>query len=173
MWFREEVQAHDASLKAYLRHSFPGVGDVDDMVQESYLRVWKTRMVRPVISAKAFLFQIARHLAIDSVRKNRGGMMESRGDLDELRVIDHKPDAAELLTYNEKVGLLADALAALPRRCREIVILRRLKCVPQKEVAGMLGISERTVESQLARGMALCETFLRKRGMKGFVRDEQ
>lgn len=171
-WFREEVHPHDASLKAYLRSSFPEMRNVDDMVQESYLRIWKTRMARPITSTKAFLFQIARHLAIDTLRRNRAVVIESHGDLSELFVIDHKPDAAETLSYNEKADLLAEALAALPKRCREVVILRRLRCLSQKEVASQLGISERTVESQLARGLNLCLAFLRKRGLHGLSRDE-
>lgn len=171
-WFRQEVRSHDASLKGYLRRAFPSVRDVDDMVQESYLRVWRARMAQPIQSAKAFLFQVARRLAIDAVRHARATRTESHADLSGLSVLDHGPDAAEALNYNEKVALLADALAALPARCREIVILRRLRGRPQKEVAAQLGISERTVESQLARGMTLCEKFLRKRGIRGFRRDE-
>jgi hypothetical protein len=42
-WFAEEVQPHDAQLKAYLRGAFPAVRDVEDVVQESYLRVWRAR----------------------------------------------------------------------------------------------------------------------------------
>jgi RNA polymerase sigma factor (sigma-70 family) len=163
-WFRDEIQSHDGSLKAYLRRAFPGIRDVDDTVQESYLRVWKAKMVRPIVSAKSFLFQIARHLAIDTVRRNHGGMIESYGDLAELPVVDQKPDAAATLSYNEKVDLLAGAIVALPARCREVVMLRRFKGLSQKETARVLGISERTVESQLARGMSLCKAFLRKRG---------
>jgi DNA-directed RNA polymerase specialized sigma24 family protein len=67
-WFTEEVHPHDASLKAYLRGSFPSVRDVDDVVQESYLRIWKARAIHPISSARAFLFRIARHLALDTLR---------------------------------------------------------------------------------------------------------
>ena len=35
-WFAEQVHPNDSSLRAYLRHSFPSVPDVDDLVQESY-----------------------------------------------------------------------------------------------------------------------------------------
>lgn len=42
-WFTEHVHPHDAQLKAYLRGAFPAVRDVEDVVQESYLRVWRVR----------------------------------------------------------------------------------------------------------------------------------
>lgn len=172
-WFRNEVQPHGASLKAYLRSSYPGVRDVDDMVQESYLRIWKARMARPITSAKSFLFQIARHLAIDTVRRACTARLESDVDLSASSVMDNKPDAAEALGHHERIDLLAEALAALPGRCREIVVLRRLKCLSQKQVAAQLGLAERTVESQLARGMKRCEAYLRKRGVHGFSHDER
>jgi hypothetical protein len=47
-WFAEEVQPHEASLRAYMRGAFPMVRDVDDVVQESYLRVWRARAAQPI-----------------------------------------------------------------------------------------------------------------------------
>ena len=172
-WFTEEVHAHDSHLKAYLRGSFPAVRDVEDVVQESYLRIWKARMARPIASAKAFLFQVARHLAIDAVRESKATPVDPLRDLSAVTVIDDRPNAADALCYQEKVSLVATALTQLPARCREVFILRKFKQVPQRDIAAQLGISERTVESQVTRGMKLMETYLRKHGVNGFSRDEK
>jgi RNA polymerase sigma factor (sigma-70 family) len=67
---------------------------------------------------------------------------------------------------------VADALADLPARCREVFVLRKFKGMPQAEIAMLLGISERTVESQVTRGMKLMEKLLRERGLEGFEPDE-
>jgi RNA polymerase sigma-70 factor (ECF subfamily) len=168
-WFSTEVQQHEPALRGYLRSAFPTL-EVDDVVQESYLRIWRARLARPIRSTKAFLFQIARHLAVDGLRRNSTPLIASR-DLAALAVIDDKPDAAEQLDYHERVAVLSDALAALPDRCREVVYLRKFRGLHQKEVAAQLGISVRTVESQFARGMRLCEAHLRRRGITGFSRD--
>ncbi len=170
-WFRDEVHPHDAALRAYLRGSFPKVRDVEDVVQESYLRIWKARMVRPITSTKSFLFQIARHFAIDGVRRAQTARTESLGDLSVLPVLVEAPDALEALSHTEKVEFLVEALAGLPARCREIMILRKFQHVPQREIAARLGISERTVESQVTRGMKLIEERLRARGLRGFSTD--
>ena len=172
-WFTEEVQPHGPQLKAWLRGSFPTVRDVDDVVQESYLRVWKARATRPIASAKSFLFSVARHLAIDTMRRNQTARVEPLRETGGLSVIEDKPDAAAALAYHEKVSLMGEALAQLPDRCRQIFILRKLKQVPQKEIAAQLGISERTVESQITRGMKLCEAWLRQHGVNGFSRDDR
>src|SRR5580693_2470646 len=55
-WFTEEVHPHEPSLRAYLNGSFPTVRDLDDVVQESYLRIWQARAAYPIGSARAFLF---------------------------------------------------------------------------------------------------------------------
>lgn len=161
-WFADEVQRHEPQLRSYLQGRFPRVRDVDDVVQESYLRIWKARAAHPIDSAKGFLFTIARHLAIDWVKKNRAAPDVAGRDLAALTVVDEQPDAFERLCYQEKVDVLADALAELPERCREILVLRRLRCLPQKEVAARLGISERTVENLLARGIKRCVHRIRR-----------
>jgi RNA polymerase sigma-70 factor (ECF subfamily) len=167
------VHVHDSQLKAYLRGSFPAVRDVEDLVQESYLRIWKARMVRPIVSAKAFLFQVARHLAIDVLREAKATPIEPLRDSAVVAVIEGRTSAIDALCYQEKVSLVATALTELPARCREVFILRKFRQVPQREIAIRLGISERTVESQVTRGMKLMEASLRKHGIDGLSRDER
>lgn len=173
-WFNREVHTHDGQLKAYLRRAFPGVrGEVEDITQESYLRIWKRQAVKPIESVKNFLFQIARRLAVDNLRHQQVAPMESLGESVASSVMDDSPNAAELLSYHEKVSLVAAALTRLPDRCREIFILRKFKGVSQKDIAAQLGISERTVESQITRGMKLLENDLRAQGLDGFCYDEK
>ncbi len=167
-WFTEEVHPHGAQLKSYLHGTFPSVGDVDDVVQESYLRVWKARAAGPVSSAKSFLFSVARHVALDLLRKKRNSRTESLGSLEDLGVMDSGPNALELLSHKEKVDLLSDAIAALPDRCREVILLHKIDGLAQREVAQRLGLSLRTVEHHTESGVRHCETFLRSRGVTGF-----
>ena len=167
-WFAQQVHPHGGQLKAWLRGSFPGVRDVDDVVQESYLRVWKAQATQPIQSAKAFLFKVARHVALDLLRRNRNSPIDALGDLTALRVIEDRLDAADALTAQEKLDLLADAVVALPPRCREVILLHKIKGLPQKEVAAHLGLSERTVENHCRLGVKHCEDYLRARGIQSF-----
>jgi RNA polymerase sigma factor (sigma-70 family) len=166
-WFAEEVQAHEASLRSYLRGAFPAVRDVDDVVQESYLRIWKARAVQPILSARAFLFRVAQRVALDRVRRDRASPIATVSRLDGLSVVEDKPDAAEATGRQERVRLLAEAIAGLPPRCREIFILHKIKGLARKEVATQLGLSDRTVEVQTARAMRRCAEHLRRRGVTG------
>ena len=164
-WFCEEVHPHDGQLKAYLRGTFPAIRDADDVVQESYLRIWKARAAHPIQSAKAFLFQVARNLALNWLEHGRVSPIFAVADLASLPVTEDRPSPAEATCTREEILLLADGIEALPVRCREIFILRRIKGVPQKEIAALLGISEQTVQVQVQRGVKRCEEFLRRRGV--------
>jgi RNA polymerase sigma factor (sigma-70 family) len=164
-WFRDEVHRHEPSLRSYLHGAFPAVRDVDDVVQESFLRIWRARASQPIRSARGFLFQVARRLAIDLVRRDRVSPVDRGTDLATIEVADEAVDAASALSTQEKIRLLADALEDLPAKCREVVVLRKIQFLSQRETAERLGLSERTVESQLARGIRRCEQYLRRRGL--------
>jgi RNA polymerase sigma factor (sigma-70 family) len=165
-WFSAQVQPHEGQLRSYLQGKFPAVRDVDDVVQESYLRIWRAKASQSIHCAKGFLFQIARHVAMDVLRKQRGSPVNVVTDLSALSVFDHKPGVEEAMCTREELGLLAAAVEALPPRCREVVILRKIQRVPQKEIARLLGISEQTVQTQVFRGIKKCEHYLRQRGLK-------
>ncbi len=166
-WFERQVHAHDAKLKAYLRGSFPAVHDVEDVVQESYLRIWRARARQPIESARAFLFQIARRVALDLVRKARNSPVDPMADVVHLRAAADAPDAVEAVSLQEKINLLAEALVALPPRSRQIVMLCKFDGRLRREVADELGISEKTVDEHLWRGIRRIEEYLRRRGVDG------
>ena len=63
-WFATHVQPHEAMLRAWLRSRFRTEDDLDDLVQESYLRLLRARERGEVASPKAFLFSIARNLTL-------------------------------------------------------------------------------------------------------------
>jgi RNA polymerase sigma factor (sigma-70 family) len=164
-WFADEVQPHGSSLKAYLQGAFPAVRDSEDVVQESFLRLWNLRAAQPIRSAKAFLFTVARNIALDSVRRMRGSPISAVPDLAALSVMEEDADVCKAVSRSEEIALLADALETLPARCREIILLRKFEHLSQKEVAARLGISELTVQEQVYRGVRRLEKVLRKRGV--------
>lgn len=160
---------HDSALKSYLRRAFPAARqEVDDVVQESYLRLWRARAGQPLKSAKAFLFTVARHVALDFLRRKHASPFDDVGNLTALPVIDDKAGVTELVSMEEKARLLAQALTTLPPRGREVVILRKLKGLSQKEVAAQLNLSEKTVDEHLYRGMKRLGAHLRARGVRSF-----
>lgn len=171
-WFADEVQPHGSSLEAYLRGAFPAVRDTQDVVQESFLRLWKLRAAQPIHSARAFLFKVARNIALDSLRHASRSPVSAVPDLTTLPVVEEAADVSAAVCRREEVALLVDALEALPPRCREIVMLRKFQNLPQKEVAARLGITEATVQEQVYRGLRRLEQLLTRRGVMRSWSDE-
>ena len=169
-WFADKVQPHESALRSYLRNSFPSVRDVDDVVQESFIRIWRSRAAQPILSAKAFLFDVARHLAIDRVRRNQTSPVDVVENLSALHIIDDTRDVAATVCKNEKIQILSEAIARLPSRCREVIVLRKLKGLSQREVAERLGISQKTVEVQVANGVRRCRGLSLASGNQQFSR---
>lgn len=152
-WFHTHVLPHEGMLRAWLRSQFRDEKDVDEVVQESFARLIQIENRAEIHSPKAFLFATARNLAIGRLRKaNRHGEI-SMADCDVMNVLIESEDVATSVAHSEELEFLAEAIQSLPARCRQVITLRKIYGMSQKEVARELGISENTVESQGAIGM--------------------
>lgn len=164
-WFSEAIRPHERELRAYLRGRFPSLPDVDDLVQETYARVWRARAERREALTRAYLFVVARNVALDLLRRERVVAVERVAEMDGLSLIEERPDAAETLSREQELALLDEAVQALPPRCREILTLRRIEGLSHRAIAERLGIAEATVNAQLAIGLVRCRQYLCARGV--------
>ena len=164
-WFAEEVQPHEPALRAYLRGRFPSLRDVDDLVQESYARILRARQIGTAKLTRAYLFVTARNLALDALRHTNAVTIELLAEIDESSVVEARPDAAEAASCDQALEILAEAIATLPKRCREIFVLRRYRELSHREIARQLGIAENTVNAQLVIAMLRCRIYLQQRGV--------
>jgi RNA polymerase sigma factor (sigma-70 family) len=164
-WFAEEVQPHESDLRAYLQRQFPKITDVDDMVQDSFVRLLQARETGRIACVRAYLFTIARNAALALLRRPKIFDENPITDSAILRIVESDADVAEQVSTRQEIALLLDAIDALPARCREIFILRKLQGISQKDIARQLGISDQTVQVQVARGARKCAHYLRSRGV--------
>ncbi|MGH7945005.1 MAG: RNA polymerase sigma factor [Opitutaceae bacterium] len=162
-WFADEVQPHERSLRAYLHAAAPAAVEVDDLLQESYMRLLRARETAPIRCVKALLFAIARNAVRDVVRHKLANLEIPGAEIDSFPVLDDSAGVIDLVSRRQEQVLLADAIRALPERCREVLILRKIHGLPQKEIAARLGISENTVESLVSRAVRRCAKHIRQR----------
>ncbi|MEY2878848.1 MAG: hypothetical protein RLZZ15_1228 [Verrucomicrobiota bacterium] len=166
-WFVAEVQPHDAALRAWLRAKFPALGDVDDIAQETYARILQLRARDPLRAhaVKPLLFTTARNLALDLLRRRQIVPMDALPENDSEIFADEVPGVADAVSRRQELALLAEAIQSLPERCRQILTLRKIYGLPQKEIARQLGIAEHTVEAQVGLGVRRCADYLARLGL--------
>lgn len=165
-WFATEVQPHRPALRAWLLARFPTLPDVDDVVQESLARLVQAREVSPILSARALLFTTARHLALDAVRRQRVVAFEPITDDTDPTVLTDAADVVASVTKQQELELLTKAIQSLPERVRQIFTLRTAYGLTQKQIAEKLGVSESTVEKQMAAGIRQCAAFFARGGVR-------
>jgi RNA polymerase sigma-70 factor (ECF subfamily) len=78
--------------------------------------------------------------------------------------MDDTPGVLDALAHQEDFKHLIQAIQSLPERCRQIITLRKIYGLSQKEVAARLGISEHTVEAQGGIGLRKCMEYFRRQG---------
>lgn len=154
-WFVEKILLHEEALLRYLRRCWPHRDEVHDLRQEIYARVYEAAGKAPPAQPKDFLFASARHLLADRARRAKVVSIEPMGDFDPSNVLVDEVTPERWCGGRQALKRLADAFDRLPDRCREVVWLRRVEELSQKEVALRLGISEKTVEKHIAKGMRL------------------
>jgi RNA polymerase sigma-70 factor (ECF subfamily) len=164
-WFADEVQPHEADLRVFLRRSYPSLSDIDDLVQETYARVFRAKSAGKVTEARPYLFSTARNAACDLFRRSKTISIIRLAEIECLPVVEDMPGVAEAIDHAHELAILHEAIGALPDRCRQVLTLCKVYGLPHREVARRLGISEHTVNAQVALGVLRCRNFLRAQGL--------
>ena len=154
-WFAREILSLEPALERYLRRSWRDQCEVPDLRQDAYVRVYEAALREKPFNPKHFLFQVARNLMIDRSRRKNIVSFDSFADFDVEGVEGEQPDAEQLVSARQEIQMLMLALGELPPRCREVVTLRKVEGLSQREVAKRMGITEDTVERQVSVGVRL------------------
>jgi RNA polymerase sigma-70 factor (ECF subfamily) len=157
---------NERGLKRFISRLLPQAHDVDEIAQETFLRAFAAEASEEVLLPRAYLYRIARNLALNEKARlatHKTDHMEDFPDPDVLGS-DNKPDSAEEVDGKRKMAIFAEAISALPPQCRQVFLLRKVHGLSQKAVAERLDISPSTVEKHVALGLLRCSEYMRQRG---------
>lgn len=154
---------HQSFLKRFIRKFLHRQEDVDEVVQESFLKAYATELQRPIEKPKSFLFQIARNEALSRLRKQTSRIVEYIEEIDASLVAEESAPVDEQVEQRRLLGVLCESVAALPPQCRRAFVLRMVYGMSHKEVARSMGISVSTVEKHLALALQRCSQFAQDR----------
>jgi RNA polymerase sigma factor (sigma-70 family) len=127
--------------------------------------VLRARERGPIEHPRGLLFATARNAARDLFRRRASANTFSITEIDGARVFDPMPATPEVASRRQETEILEAAIAALPPRCREVLLLRKFENLSHREIAQRLGIAEHTVEAQLTKGLHRCQEFFARHGL--------
>ena len=159
-WFVNEVLPHEAALTQFLRRHWRNETEIVDLRQEVYTRVYDAARRGLPEHTSGFVFSVARHLIIDLVRRSRVVSIDLVGDLESLAAPEDTMTPDRTLIAREELHLLQQGLDRLPPRCREVLVMRKLEGLSQRDVAQRMGIAEDTVARQTLQGLRALSDFM-------------
>ena len=124
-----------------------------DVVQDVFFQCWKKRKRLEANSKiKSYLFTSVKNKALEKIRRNK---MFSRH---ESSVLQHALMQRNIEDESEKYVRLEQihsAIHSLPEKCRQVFLMSKINGLSYAEIAEYLGISVKTVENQIVRGLKL------------------
>ncbi len=140
--------------------------EVEDIVQETYVRVCQVENIDAIREPRSFLFRTAQNLALDHVKRAETRLTAGTEEIDEFGLPG--PSALDDATFgkvasDEEFALFCEAVRALPKQCRRAFILKKVYGYKLKEIAAEMGVGQPTVETHIVNGTKKCVNFLRER----------
>lgn len=149
--FSEIVARYQDRIYRFLVRLTRSPDAAQDLTQDTFLRAYQSlARWRPDAQFKTWLFQIARNLAFDRLRREKRVVFV---ELEEDFPLQEDPAAGPdtLLETAQRYRLLETALAQLPAEHREILLLREIEEMTYDEIALVLKLNLGTVKSRIAR----------------------
>lgn len=155
--------SHYEELKSFIVNKYGSDVLAEEVVQEAWLRLQRASFEAEIEQPRAYLFRMVANLAIDNLRAQNirsRHLSHDEGDSEEVSCGSPQPD--KVLDYQQRLGVLRQAVDELPPRCREVFLLHKFKGLSHAEIAERLGISKNMVEKHIIRGLAHCRDGLKK-----------
>jgi len=151
-------------LMKYLRRFYDNSQDIEDALQESFLKTYEIEKKQTIDSPAAYLFMTVNNFARRDLKKKSNLHAEPIEEI-ELSSLSIGMNAVEKgLEARQTLAIFAEAADSLPDQCRKAFLLRKVHGFSQKEIANTMEISESTVEKHLAKGLKRSMEYMTRRG---------
>ena len=158
----QAVEAYYEDLRRFVRRRTGSKSLADDVVQDTWVRASTSAAAMPK-NARAYVFRMAGNLAIDHLKREAVRSDREAGIATDQTVCNALSPETEVAARQE-LAILAAAVQELPARRRHIFILYRGQGLTMRQIAQRLGLSEKTVENQIARAVVHCRNRLKDAG---------
>lgn len=161
------LEVHYDELRRFALRKTRSASLADDVMQDAWLKLFDLvrspdfdgRAVRNPLS---YLRRIIANLVVDRQRQASAQARRiTPGDLPQ-DARSEAPSAFQVVAGRQEIAIVQAAIAELPDKCREVILLYRGQDLTMQQVGDRLGISPRTVENHLAKAMSHCRRRLKE-----------
>ncbi len=138
-------------LRNFLYYKYGDLTAAEDVVQESFIKLWVNCTKVAIAKAKSFLFTIANNLFID-IKRHEKVVLNYQGNTN--GTID-KETPEFLIQEKEFMIKLQNTIGSLPEKQREVFLLNRIDKKKYREIAEMLDISVKAVEKRMQKALII------------------
>lgn len=157
-------QENSSLLKRFLSRFFADHQDVEDVAQEAFLRAYVAEQSKEIDQPKAYLFRIAKNVAMTKLtKKSRQISHLINLSSEAMDSPEFSASAGEEVEAMEILGSYCEAVAALPEKCREVFLLRKVHGLSHQEIADRMSLSISSVEKYLSKGVLDCRDYLNRK----------
>lgn len=159
------VEAYYDELRRFVRHRSGSASLAEDVVQDAWLRARKSTAAPPD-NPCAYVYRMARNLMADHMRRRavRSALHAPSEAGDDIACAAPTPD--RIVAARQEWAILEAAIRELPTKRRRVFLLYRREGLTMREIGERLGISQKTVENQIALAMLHCRKRLEEAGLK-------
>lgn len=142
---------------------FLSAQDVDDVAQEAYLRAYVAEQRIQIEHPKAFLFQVAKRLALSKLTRKSRQITDYIEETGGYVAASTTAGADQEIEAQQCLGLYCEAIASLPIKCRQVFLLRKVHGLAHKEIAERMELSVSSIEKYLRKGVLACQAYVNSR----------
>lgn len=154
-WVAEHLLPHEASARRWLSSCGINPSDADDLVQEAYCRISSMASFDQINSPKSYFNQTIRNILIERARRARVVNIQTVAEIDRVPREADERSPERIVMGKEALAQINKVLRGLPKRTSDILRMRRVEGMSQKEIAAALGVSEAVVEYEAAKAIRL------------------
>lgn len=169
-WVAAKVMPHEPAVRAYLRRRLVPQDEIDDLIQEGYCRLANIETPELIVSPGGFFLTTVRNLLTNQRTRAAVVRIDAMAELEDIAGPDTEPSPEARAGDRRELERVHALIATLPDRCRQVVELRKIEGLSQRDVAARLGITETIVENEGSRAVRLILEGLRAQG-DGVARD--
>lgn len=166
-WLARHVLPNEPALRVWLQRRAPRAVEIDDVVQETYAILAALERVDHIQSPRNYLFEVARSVVLQALRRQRIIAFESIAGFDAMQIPSADPSPETIAASRQELGHIAALISGLPAKCREAFTLRKVHGLSQRETAIRMGVSENTVEKHVGKALKVLMSVVGRGEMAG------